>query len=179
MNNKCVECGGDVRIVELDRYDAENELKSMGVVLVNAVRRHECQSCGASKVVIPDLPGLLAAVALYRVTAPWKLQGHEIKFLRKVLEISAKEFADLLEVSQETVSRWENGKAPIGPANEKLLRLMTAHGLQKNAPGVAWDPAELSRMKVSSVRDAKSRQTMTLYYTEMLRDNKAKDVEGV
>ena len=31
-------------------------------------------------------------------------------------------------VADETVSRWENDAAPIGPQADRLLRLMVAHG---------------------------------------------------
>jgi len=92
------------------------------------------------------------------------------------MEISAKEFAECLEVSQETVSRWENDKAPMGPANEKLLRLMTAYTMNEKAPGVPWSAEEIGRMKVLPVRDVKSQPRMTLHYAEMLRE---KVVEGV
>lgn len=174
---KCRECGGNVDTRVLERYEADNELKKMGVVLVDAVKEHACQACGNAAIEIPDLPGLLAAVAVYRVTSPLRLQGHDIRFLRKVLEISAKQFAESLEVSQETVSRWENDKAPMGPANEKLLRLLTAYSLDKRAPGVPWSAEDIGRMKVISVTDPQAnKSSMTLYYREMVRE---KVLEGV
>jgi len=167
--SKCKECGGkNVDTEQLERYDADNELKEMGVVLVDAVERHKCPDCKATWVNIPDLPGLLAAVAVYRVMAPLKLSGHEIKFLRKVMEISAKEFAALLEVSQETVSRWENDKAPMGPANEKLLRLTTVFRLKDSAPGVPCPPEYISKMKISPLRNINAVHKMTLYYMQAL-----------
>lgn len=176
---KCRTCGSNVRVESIERYKAENELQEMGVVLVgNAVAKHQCEACGWSTVDIPDLPGLLAAVAVYRVNASEKLRGQEIKFLRKVMEISAKDFADALGVSQETVSRWENGKIPMGPANERLLRLLVAFRLKVAAPGVPCDPEQISGMKINPVQSATYKPSITLRHTEMLMDNR-RDVEGV
>jgi putative zinc finger/helix-turn-helix YgiT family protein len=167
---ECRECGGPVRVEQIERYVAENELQAMGVVIAGAASRRVCEACGLSSIVIPDLPGLLAAVAVYRATIPVKLQGHEIKFMRKSMEVSAKELAELLEVSQETVSRWENDRAPMGSANEKLLRLMTLFKLAEHAPGVHARPGEVSRMKVPAVSEPGKKLTMTMSYVQALID---------
>jgi len=68
------------------------------------------------------MQGLIYAAAVSRVMNEQKLKGRDIRFLRKALDLPSKELADRLEVAQETMSRWENDKAPIGPENEKLLR---------------------------------------------------------
>ncbi len=176
----CSKCGGPVNTSRVARYAAENELQKMGVVLINTVDKHECESCGTASVDIPDLPGLIACVAVYRATMPWRLQGFEIKFLRKAMNISAKQFAELLEVQSETVSRWENDKAPMGPANEKLLRLLTAHTLADRAPGVLHSADTIAQLKISAVQDvAQVPPPMALYYAEVLLNKTAPEPEGV
>ena len=101
---------------------------------------------------IPDLEGLIAAVAVTRVIHDLKLNGGEIRFLRKAVAMTARTLADRLEVTPETVSRWENGKDPIGPTSEKLLRLIVGDELSQKAPAIDFDSAEIVRMRIQSVR---------------------------
>jgi transcriptional regulator with XRE-family HTH domain len=52
-----------------------------------------------------------------------RLTPAEIRFLRKYLGWSGVDFGEYMGVAAETVSRWENGAANMGPAAERLLRL--------------------------------------------------------
>lgn len=52
----------------------------------------------------------------------------EIRFLRKSLGFSGKDFAAKINVDAGTVTRWERGAEPMGAANERLLRLMVLAG---------------------------------------------------
>ena len=62
-------------------------------------------------------------MVLNRVLNVRKLSGPDIRFLRKCLNLKAKEVAKKIEVSAEHLSRCENMALPISPASEKLLRL--------------------------------------------------------
>lgn len=48
--------------------------------------------------------------------------------MRKSLGLSGKDFAAKINVDPGTVSRWERGTERMGPANERLLRLMVLAG---------------------------------------------------
>lgn len=50
-----------------------------------------------------------------------RVNGAGILRLRKRNGLTEKEFADVLGVSLETVSRWENGKQVIRPAHKKAI----------------------------------------------------------
>ena len=50
-----------------------------------------------------------------------RVDGAGIRKLRKKNELTAKEFAAILGVSLETVSRWENGKQRIRSAHKKAI----------------------------------------------------------
>ena len=52
-----------------------------------------------------------------------RLTGAEIRFLRKHLGWSGEDFAGVLSVRPETVSRWENEKEPMGRLPNGCLRL--------------------------------------------------------
>jgi DNA-binding transcriptional regulator YiaG len=56
------------------------------------------------------------------VVTAWRsgFTGEEVRFLRKSLGWSGSDFAKHMGVAEETVSRWENDAAPIGPQADRL-----------------------------------------------------------
>jgi len=87
------------------------------------VKLRTCPECGYSSVSIPKLAKLHRALVREIARQPRKLEPGEIRFLRKHLGWSGKDFAHNFGVTPETVSRWENGRADMGPVAERLLRL--------------------------------------------------------
>ena len=85
---------------------------------------------------------------------PLKLSGKEIRFLRKAADWTAKQLAEIIGVTPESVSRWENGKEVVGPTSEKLLRIMTVMHLTERAPAIDRDLDELLNMRIQSVRSS-------------------------
>ncbi|MEW8525524.1 MAG: type II TA system antitoxin MqsA family protein [Candidatus Thiodiazotropha endolucinida] len=148
--NTCSKCGGSA---PAEKLLPQYTVTSIGleVVVVNSVNEFTCEACGEAEVSVPDLQGLIAAAAVARVQIPQKLNSKEVKFLRKSIQLTAKQLGDLLEVSQETISRWENDKTPIGPGSEKLLRLLVGILIGKNAPGVDFDEKSVLDMKVQPI----------------------------
>jgi putative zinc finger/helix-turn-helix YgiT family protein len=117
----CLECGGSMRTRrEVVPFDKPIGLR--GVRVNTLVAR--CPKCGAYEILIQDLEGLHRAIARAVVTKEARLAADEIRFLRKVLGWSGADFAEHMGASAETVSRWENGAAPMGPQADRLLRLM-------------------------------------------------------
>ncbi len=120
----CLQCGGKLVVrKENYKYDASG---LTGITLVGVPVRH-CAQCAESEVVIPRIEELhrLIASALTR-KAP-RLAPAEIRFLRKLLGWSGQDFAEHFGVAPETVSRWENGQALMGPQADRLLRMMVVH----------------------------------------------------
>jgi DNA-binding transcriptional regulator YiaG len=119
-----------VKLRKLERFEASALLGTpFSVVLHNAVDEKYCEDCGeVLGHVIPDPKSLFAAVAVLRVSDPQKLNGQEIRFLRKSLSQKAKDFAREISVSAEQLSRFENDKQPISEVYEKLLRLTVCIG---------------------------------------------------
>lgn len=149
--SRCRECGGEVRgtIIREHRED----LLGVPVILMNSAVREVCVACRKEHaIVIPDMAGLIAAVAVTRAMKPWKLLGIDIRFMRKAIGLSGKVLAELLEVAPATVSRWENGKEVIGPTSEKLLRFVTAKLLEDKALAVDCDLRQILQMRIQSAR---------------------------
>jgi transcriptional regulator with XRE-family HTH domain len=95
---------------------------------------------------------LIAAVAIGRSKADRKLSGQEIRFLRKALDETAKELAEHLDVTEETVSRWENDRLAISNSVERMLRLRVCKVLRQKAPAMDWnDDQILYRLKIIPV----------------------------
>ena len=136
----CDNCASDrlaTRVLPEHRTDA---LGIPGVTLLGIAQELYCQDCGERLgVSYPNLGGIVAALALARAQHPGKFGGIEVRFTRKALNWTARELAARLGVREETVSRWEHDREPIGASSEKLLRLMVTELLGDDAPAVAVD----------------------------------------
>jgi putative zinc finger/helix-turn-helix YgiT family protein len=122
----CIECGGKLRSKKENyRYLA----CGLPNVTLTGVEVRRCATCGDHEVVIPHIERLHEALAKAVVRHEARLSGSEVRFLRKYLGYSGVDFADLIGVSPETVSRWENKKETMGPSAERLLRMLVVHKL--------------------------------------------------
>src|SRR5437867_1968128 len=77
-------------------------------------------------VVIQDIDGLHAAIGKFLLTERKTLSGQEIRFLRHELTMSQESFAHILDVTEQTVRRWEQNKQPIPRAADAALRSLYA-----------------------------------------------------
>ena len=160
----CGKCGSEGRIQPISRHRLKKELMgSMQVELVDVVNALVCENCGATlRADIPDMPSLIAAVAVARAAKEsLKLNGPEIRFLRKAIGKSAKELAQELRVTDETVSRWENGHLVMGESVERIFRWKVCDALGEKAPAIEWEPDQiLTKMNIASV----SAQPLVMYF---------------
>lgn len=156
----CEQCGADnISSQVLAIYRDEGMVGLPNIILLGAVEQQICGECGAENGIrIPDLEGLEAAVAVARIGVPIKLNGEEIRFLRKALGLRSKDLAECLQVREETISRWENGKEVMGPQYEKLLRLFVGCTLSEKAPGVDFEEEAIVRMRIPAVMEVSKRQ---------------------
>jgi putative zinc finger/helix-turn-helix YgiT family protein len=95
-------------------------------VYLAGVRYFVCEECGLQTAEIPAAEKLMQAIARTSVESEVQLTGLEIRFLRKRLRKKAVEFAQIVGVSPEQVSRWEKGKNPPERSADKLIRLYYA-----------------------------------------------------
>lgn len=150
--SKCENCGSRLITKVVEKYE-DKLLGIPRVFLYNTVSQEVCPKCQTVQSVnIPNLQGLITAVAVYRVGRPFKLNGREIRFLRKALEITAKELADKLFVRPETVSRWETNSEPIGPQSEKIFRLIVGERLADKAPLIKFVRKDILEMDIKAWR---------------------------
>jgi transcriptional regulator with XRE-family HTH domain len=78
---------------------------------------------------IPEIGGLHRMIMLELLKKRSLLCGEEIRFLRKMARITAKELAGLMGLTPTQISRVENGKRKIGSQSDRVLRLTCYAGL--------------------------------------------------
>ncbi|AUX26135.1 uncharacterized protein SOCEGT47_066960 [Sorangium cellulosum] len=137
---KCTECGDRMISTREDRPYS----KLPGVLLLG-VEVLRCPKCGESEVVIPKPNQLGDLLARHLIEKRDRLVGPEIRFLRTHLGLPGAELARRMGVSPETISRWENGKDTMGPVADRLLRLLVAGDMPREALAkIGDDPRPLS-----------------------------------
>jgi DNA-binding transcriptional regulator YiaG len=81
--------------------------------------------CGNTDPIIENVQDLMDAIARAIVSKQTPLTGHEVRFLRKYVGKSGKDFCVGIGIEPETLSRWENSQTPIGTTGERLVRVLT------------------------------------------------------
>jgi len=143
----CADCGShDVRKTVLPAYDID--LGGIEVRLVDCVTQVACGACGEDTIEIPDLDGLSKTAAMARALVPFRLAGKEVRFMRLALDMTGREFAAAMELTPETVSRWENETRGVGGSAEKLLRHNICALLRSKVMGFNYDPADIAKMRI-------------------------------
>ena len=92
------------------------------VYLVNGFERTE--SARGTNIAIRDIDTLHRAIGEHLCRDRKDLNGKEIRFLRREMLMSQTTLAHLFDVSEQTVHRWETGKASMSRAAEALLRFL-------------------------------------------------------
>lgn len=168
MTNLCSECNQAITEEMLSPYKTNDY--GLPLVLLKAVTQYSCE-CG-TYIEIPNEEGLITAAAVSRAIEAKKLNGTEIKFLRKAMKKTAKEMAADLDVAPETFSRWENDKLPISVTSEKLLRMLVVADLCDKVPAIDVDIKDVARMKITGMAQPDCLFEMTfklVYYKQNKR----------
>ena len=119
---KCLQCEGTMK----SRRES-HDYSSCGLpITLMGVKVARCSSCGEHEVALPRIEELHRLIARTVIRKRGGLSGSEVRFLRKWLGWSGKDFAEVMGVTPETVSRWESGSLRIGPQAERLLRVLVA-----------------------------------------------------
>lgn len=94
----------------------------MDNVYLDGVEKYTC-NCGETSVTIPSIMELHDLLGVAIVNKPIGLEGKEVRFLRKNMGYSGKEFADIIGVDHTTLSRWENNNQAVSRSHDRLIRL--------------------------------------------------------
>jgi putative zinc finger/helix-turn-helix YgiT family protein len=121
---RCVQCKNPNLSIQKKKYN----LTISGYKVEAELPAVQCKSCGQTY-----WDG--EAIERFELTAAgWFARqgvysGEVFKFMRKTLGLKATELAELLDVSVETISRWEQGHRP---ADRKALSILGSLVLDRN-----------------------------------------------
>jgi len=102
-------------------------LSGMEDVFLLGIDVLRCPDCSVESPIIPRVPELHRLIAERIVKKSAALTGQEIRFLRKNAEAPAKQFAQLIGVSPEHLSRVENGHyRKLGKSADRLVRVLAS-----------------------------------------------------
>jgi YgiT-type zinc finger domain-containing protein len=116
---QCDNCGSEARIVRGDYEFKETGLRDFVLLDIELVK---CGKCGDVDPILFQVDELMHIAAVAILQKPYRLQGEELRFLRKHIDLNQEEFARLLHVDKTTLSKWENNGDPIGLQSDLLAR---------------------------------------------------------
>ena len=121
--HECTQCGARVS-PELRNYRyAESGISN---VILQGIEVCDCPKCGNSDVLIPRMAKINRAMAQALANSPARLTGVQLRFLRKHLGLSGDQLGSYLHTDRTKISKWEGGEDRIGPATDRLVRLLAA-----------------------------------------------------
>jgi putative zinc finger/helix-turn-helix YgiT family protein len=98
------------------------------VTLTN-VARMQCQTCGEEFTEIPRHGELMRSIRERLCFVGRALRGSEFAFLRTGMNISQAELAEILGVTNVTISRWEQEISELGEQTDLLIKAFTLESL--------------------------------------------------
>jgi DNA-binding transcriptional regulator YiaG len=137
----------------MERYEETGLGLPYPVVLLGSAVEHLDAEGNVIGVSVPDLEGLAAAVALSRAFDPVALDGREVRFLRKLIGLPAKDFAEHIHINPATLSRWENNKETVGEWADGMVRFAVAAIIAQDHPELQVNLKELLALRTRPRRD--------------------------
>lgn len=132
--HECTNC--EARVTP-DRRNYRYAESGLSNVILQGIEVADCPKCGTSDVIIPRMAKIHRAIAQALASSPARLTGEQFRFLRKHLGLSGDELGSYLHTDRTKISKWENGEDKIGPATDRLVRLLTAALDSELRPGVS------------------------------------------
>lgn len=102
------------------------------IYLQNGYTVSKLQS-GDEVISIEDIEGLHCAIALVIADSAAALDAKTFKFLRKELDMSQRQVAQMLDVEEQTVSLWERARHPLPQHADLLIRALIKEKASGNA----------------------------------------------
>ncbi|MEK7408316.1 MAG: hypothetical protein AAB225_24860, partial [Acidobacteriota bacterium] len=119
--SRCSACGARARIVRASYAFTESGIQR---VVLQGIELIRCEKCGNEDPIIPRVNDLMRTLACAVVSKPYRLEGQDVRFLRKYVRMTGEEFARLLHVDRTTLSKWENDDDPVGEQSDRLIRML-------------------------------------------------------
>lgn len=123
---KCATCQVTIRERKATLTEPyHDDLSGLSNLYLTGITVRTCPQCGVESPLIPRVEALHQELARVLTRKPSLLNGEEIRFLRKHAGFPAQQFAALLGVSPEHLSRVENGHtSTLGSSTDRLARAL-------------------------------------------------------
>jgi putative zinc finger/helix-turn-helix YgiT family protein len=121
--HECTSCGQPAPAERRSYRYTESGLPN---VILQGIEVADCSSCGNSDVLISRISKIHRAIAQALANSPARLTGAQLRFLRKHLGLSGEELGRYLHTDKTKISKWETEEDRIGPATDRLVRLLAA-----------------------------------------------------
>jgi len=118
---RCPDCKKGNWVLQTGKYPYKES--GLSNIYLKNIEWRKCSKCKATETIIPRVSQLHRCIAWRVITKPSLLSGDEIKFVRKMLRCTQKNFANALGISHVTVSRWEHGRKQ-SKESDLLVRLL-------------------------------------------------------
>ncbi len=145
--HECTNCGEQITPERRSYRYAESGLPN---VILQGAEVADCPTCGNSDVIIPRMAKIHRAIAQALANSPARLTGDQFRFLRKHLGMSGDQLGKYLHTDRTKISKWEGGEDRIGPATDRLVRLLAAALDSDLRPGVSAVAEHLPQIKDES-----------------------------
>ena len=120
-SHECAICGA--RIIP-ERRNYRYPESGLPNVVLQGVAVADCALCGNFDVAIPRVAKVHRAIARALANSPARLTGPQLRFLRKHLGLSGDDLGRYLHTDKTKISKWETDEDRIGPATDRLIRLL-------------------------------------------------------
>jgi len=160
---QCSACGGDAEIARGTWNFTQSGLKR---VVLDGIEIIRCGNCGNEDPIIPRINDLMKVLAWAVIRKPYRLEGEEVRFLRKYLRMTQDEFSCLLHVDKTTLSKWENNEDPVGDQSDRLIRaiaLALGEGLKRGQEEAVREFARIQDLR-RPVGIEMNVETMSFHY---------------
>lgn len=125
MAKRCFNCKSS----ELVAAEHEDRIEVAGHKFTRSIPALRCSKCGEETMKGVDIEAFELEVAA-ELARHGELPAGAFRFMRRTLGMKAADLADLLDVTAETVSRWENEKQGIERRAAALLSSMVLDKLE-------------------------------------------------
>jgi len=123
--HECTNCGEGEKVTS-ERRNYRYTESGLSNVILQGVEVADCSNCGNSDLSIPRMAKIHREIAKALAKSPARLTGEQLRFLRKHLGLSGEKLGSYLHTDRTKISKWERGEDPIGPATDRLVRLLAA-----------------------------------------------------
>src|SRR4030042_757275 len=130
-------------------------------VILKGITAYKCHKCRGINPIISKIKEVHKTIAQQMLKKDSLLTGIEILYLRKEMKIKAKDLAQILGVTNVTVSRWENKKEQISPVCDRLIRFLYDNRIFKQRceivrPGIDKLESQIMKSMLMSLCEPKT-----------------------